>query len=49
MTPVSKDTNLYGTEYTVANKLSDRCVHKQDIVLVYHAPYVREYIEFAMS
>lgn len=38
-----------GTEYSVANELIDLGVPKQDIVLAYHAPYTRQYTEFAVS
>lgn len=38
-----------GTETGVANELVELGVAKQDIVLGYHAPYARQYTEFAVS
>ncbi len=36
-----------GTEDAIADQLVALGVSKQDIVLAYHAPYVRQYTEFA--
>lgn len=36
-----------GTEDAIADQLAALGVSKQDIVLAYHAPYVRQYTEFA--
>lgn len=38
-----------GTERGIANELIDLGVPKQDIVLAFHAPYFRQYTEFAIS
>ncbi|MDB9415548.1 element excision factor XisI family protein [Microcystis aeruginosa] len=38
-----------GTEEAIADKLVARGVPKQDIVLAYHAPHVRQYTEFALG
>ncbi|MDM8517189.1 XisI protein [Desulfobacterales bacterium HSG16] len=38
-----------GTEEGVANLLVKRGVPKQDIVLAFHAPYKRQYTEFAVN
>ena len=38
-----------GTEDAIADQLVSRGVPKQDIVLAYHAPHVRQYTEFAVS
>ncbi len=38
-----------GTEEAIANQLVARGVPKQDIVLAYHAPHVRQYTEFAVG
>jgi hypothetical protein len=38
-----------GTEEEIADKLLGRGVPKQDIVLAYHAPHVRQYTEFALG
>ena len=37
-----------GTEVGIANVLVERGVSPQDIVLAYHAPYLREYTDFAV-
>jgi len=37
------------TEIGVANELVESGVPKQDIVLAYHAPQLRQYGDFAMS
>ena len=38
-----------GTEEAIADKLVARGVPKQDIVLAYHGPPVRQYTEFALG
>ena len=38
-----------GTEVGIANELVERGVPKQDIVLAYHAPYLRHYTDFALG
>ncbi len=38
-----------GTEEAIADQLVAKGVSKQDIVLAYHAPHVRQYTEFALS
>lgn len=38
-----------GAEDAIADQLVERGVPKQDIVLAYHAPYVRQYTEFALG
>jgi hypothetical protein len=38
-----------GTEYAIADQLVALGVPKQDIVLAYHAPHVRQYTEFAVG
>jgi XisI protein len=38
-----------GTEDAIADQLVALGVSKQDIVLAYHAPYVRQYTEFAIG
>jgi hypothetical protein len=38
-----------GTENAIADSLVARGVPKQDIVLAYHAPHVRQYTEFAIG
>jgi hypothetical protein len=38
-----------GTEYSVANELMDLGVPSQSIVVAYHAPYARQYTEFAIN
>jgi hypothetical protein len=38
-----------GTEDAIADELVKKGVPKQDIVLGYHAPYVRQYTEFAVG
>jgi hypothetical protein len=38
-----------GTEEAIADRLVERGVAKQDIVLAYHAPHVRQYTEFAVG
>lgn len=38
-----------GTEDAIADELADKGVPKQDIVLAYQAPHVRQYTEFAVS
>ncbi|NJL82243.1 MAG: XisI protein [Chloroflexaceae bacterium] len=38
-----------GTEDAIAEQLAAKGVSKQDIVLAYHAPYVRQYTEFAVG
>jgi hypothetical protein len=37
------------TEDAIAEQLVAKGVPKQDIVLVYHAPHVRQYTEFAVD
>lgn len=38
-----------GTEEAIADQLVARGVPKQDIVLAYHAPHVRQYTDFAVG
>jgi hypothetical protein len=38
-----------GTEDAIADQLVAKGVQKQDIVLAYHAPHVRQYTEFAVA
>ncbi len=38
-----------GTEVGIANELVARGVPKQDIVLAFHAPYLRQFTEFAIG
>jgi XisI protein len=38
-----------GTEDAIADQLADKGVPKQDIVLAYQAPHVRQYTEFAVD
>ena len=38
-----------GTEDAIAEQLVEKGVPKQDIVLAYHAPHVRQYTEFAVG
>lgn len=38
-----------GTEDAIADQLVAEGVPKQDIVLAYHAPHVRQYTEFAVG
>lgn len=38
-----------GTEDAIADQLVAQGVPKQDIVLAYHAPHVRQYTEFAVG
>ena len=38
-----------GTEYSIANELMDLGVSPQSIVVAYHAPYARQYTEFAIG
>jgi hypothetical protein len=38
-----------GTEDAIAEELVAKGVPKQDIVLAYHAPHVRQYTEFAVG
>jgi hypothetical protein len=38
-----------GTEDAIADQLARKGVPKQDIVLAYHAPHVRQYTEFAVG
>ena len=38
-----------GTEYSIANELMDLGVPPQSIVVAYHAPYARQYTEFAIG
>lgn len=38
-----------GTEDAIADQLVEKGVPKQDIVLAYHAPHVRQYTEFAVG
>jgi hypothetical protein len=38
-----------GTEDAIADELVSKGVPKQDIVLAYHAPHVRQYTEFAVG
>ena len=48
-----KDNKIWiqhdGTEEGIANQLADLGVAKQEIVLAYHAPHVRQYTEFAIG
>ncbi len=38
-----------GTEEAIAEQLVTKGVSKQEIVLAYHAPHVRQYTEFAVG
>ncbi len=38
-----------GTEVGIANVLVERGVPQQDIILAYHAPYLREFTDFAVG
>jgi hypothetical protein len=38
-----------GTEVGVANELLERGVPKEDIVLAYHSPFIRQYDGFAVN
>ncbi|BAZ26940.1 fdxN element excision controlling factor protein [Kalymmatonema gypsitolerans NIES-4073] len=38
-----------GTEDAIADQLVSEGVPKQDIVIAYHAPHVRQYTEFAVG
>jgi len=38
-----------GTEIGVANELTDQGIPKTDIVLAYHAPFMRQYNGFAIA
>lgn len=38
-----------GTEVGVANELVERGIPKEDIVLAYHSPFMRQYDGFAVS
>ncbi|NCQ97545.1 MAG: hypothetical protein EWV75_20330 [Microcystis wesenbergii Mw_QC_S_20081001_S30D] len=38
-----------GTAAAIADKLVARGVPKQDLVLAYHGPHVRQYTEFALG
>jgi hypothetical protein len=38
-----------GTEEALADRLVDRGVPKQDIVIAYHAPNLRQYTEWALD
>jgi len=38
-----------GTEDAIADRLVELGVPKQDIVIAYHAPHVRQYTEFAVG
>lgn len=38
-----------GTEEAIAEQLVEKGVSKQEIVLAYHAPHVRQYTEFAVG
>jgi hypothetical protein len=38
-----------GTEVGIANELTDRGIPKDDIVLAYHSPFMRQYDGFAIS
>ena len=38
-----------GTEDAIAEQLIEKGVPKQDIVLAYHAPHVRQYTEFGVG
>jgi hypothetical protein len=50
---LSKNVKIWvqhdGTEDAIADQLVALGVPKQDIVLAYHAPYVRQYTEFAVG
>ncbi|WP_333313505.1 element excision factor XisI family protein [Microcoleus sp. Z1_B5] len=50
VTPTASGKTRYdGTEDAIADWLVAKGVPKQDIVLAYHAPYVRQYTEFALG
>ncbi|WP_366510762.1 XisI protein [Moorena sp. SIO3F7] len=38
-----------GTEYGVANELTDVGIPKYDIVLAFHTPFMRQYSDFAVG
>ena len=38
-----------GTEEAIADELVDNGVPKQEIVLAYHSPYMRQFTEFAIG
>ncbi len=38
-----------GSEVAIADQLAELGVPKQDIVLAYHAPHLRQYTDFAVS
>jgi len=38
-----------GTEIGIANELTDQGIPKTDIVLAYHAPFMRQYNGFAIA
>jgi hypothetical protein len=38
-----------GTENAIADELVSKGVPSKDIVIAYHAPYIREYTEFALG
>ncbi|WP_366514284.1 XisI protein [Moorena sp. SIO3I6] len=38
-----------GTEYGVANELTDAGIPKYDIVLAFHTPFMRQYSDFAVG
>jgi hypothetical protein len=38
-----------GSEVAIADQLAELGVPKQDIVLAYHAPHVRQYTDFAVG
>ncbi|AOX03486.1 XisI protein [Moorena producens PAL-8-15-08-1] len=38
-----------GTEYGVANELTDVGIPKSDIVLAFHTPFMRQYSDFAVG
>lgn len=38
-----------GTEVGVANELTEQGIPKEDIVLAYHSPFMRQYNGFAVS
>lgn len=48
-----KDTKVWiqydGTEVGVANELLERGVPREEIVLAYHSPFIRQYDGFAVS
>ncbi|NEP50304.1 MAG: XisI protein [Moorea sp. SIO3C2] len=48
-----KDNKIWiqndGTEVGIANVLVERGVPHQDIVLAYHAPYLRKFTDFAVG